>query len=333
MVKPCTPKSKQRRFTKGDSAVAEIIGTVLIFAIAISLFTTFVLWYVPATGTANEQHYEQQTQNAFYKFSNDLSDSNAAQGQTVSYSFPTGINGVPPFSPSTPTSVSFSRNFDNFSVSLSYTITVTYTNSTGSLHFYNSTQQYYGKGVFKSDAQTQFTTPTSYDIQDGFLIQFQGRSNPATAVGPLPISLDNSSVSGITMGSSIYNISGDSTTASSVGSTMVTLYYGSVNRTAFAGGQLASINGTLGKIGSITLDSFHYNVTSSSVAQWNYALYSQFNNTGATFQQSTALSSWNFSAFPFSVSISGESLSVSGKTALTLSSVDFSSYGINVTSI
>lgn len=333
MVKPCVPRRKQSRITKSDSAVAEVLGTILIFAIAISLFTTFVLWYVPATGTVNEQHYDQLTQNAFYKFSNDLADSNAAQGQSVSYSFPTGISGIPPFSPSTPTSVSFSRNFDNFSVSLYYSLTLSYSNSTGAVHYYNTTQHYIGKGVFKSAAQTQFTTPTSYDLQDGFLIQEQGRSNPATAIGPLPVSMATPSPGTISMGSSIYNVSGPSETSSSVGSSMVTLYYNSVNSTKYSLGQLASINGTIGKVDTITLNSFFYNVTSTSIAQWNLAFYKQFNSTGATLQQSQLQKNWNFTGFPFDVTFAGSSISITNRNSVSLHSTDFSAYSINVNSV
>lgn len=317
---------------KNDSAVAEVIGTVLIFAIAVSLFTTFILWYVPSTGTANEQHYYEETQNAFYKFANELADSQSTQGQAIYYSFPMGINGVPPFSPSEPTSVSFSRNFDNFSASLGYSLTVTYTNSTGTLFYYNTSQHYLGKGVFKSNAETQFTTPTSYDLQDGFLIQDQGRSNPATAVGPLPVSL-NSTGGRISMGSSLFNISGPSTTESSIGSTMVTLYYSSVNRTSYTTGELASINGTIGYIDSISMNSFNYNISSVFVNQWNYAFYQQFNNSGISYGKINTINSWNFSTLPFKVTVTGQKVSVSSSGRTILSSVDISAVDLSVNSL
>ena len=332
-MKPCVLKRKCTRHGKNDSAVAEVIGTVLIFAIAVSLFTTFILWYVPATGTANEQHYDQQTQNAFYKFSNELSDSRAVQGQMVSYSFPTGISGVPPFSPSTPTSISFSRNLDNFSSSMEYVITVSYTNSTGSVFYYNIPHGYSGKGVFKVSADTKFTPPTSYDFKDGFLIQVQERNNPATAIGPLPISLNVSSGGQVSLGSSLYNITGPSTTASSVGSTMLTLHYSSVEQTSMAVGELAAINGTLGTIDNITLNSYHYNISSSFVNQWNYAFFQQFNNSGSTFQKAAGLTFWNFTGLPFNTSITGEELSVSNSVRIALNSVDLTDIGRSVTSM
>ncbi len=321
------------RMKKKDDAVAEIIGTILIFAIAISLFTTFILWYVPATGTANEQSYDQQTQSSFLSFANKISDYQVNQGQTSSFTIPTGIKGVPPFSPSSPTSVSFSRNLDNFSASLEFNLSVNYTPQGGSPTNYTLVFTEQGRGVFKTAAFTQFTTPTSYDLQDGLLIQTQGNSNQAVSMGPLPIALNSSSPGLPSLGSQLLNISGQSTSTSSIGSTIAVLYYSSVNSTFFKVGKLNAVNGTTGIVNSITLNSYYYNITSNYYLQWNNALYQQFNSSMATLQQSSSLSSWGFKGVPFAANLSGQKLSISLSHSANFNSVNIVYLGVTVNSL
>lgn len=316
-----------------DSAVAEIIGVVLIFAIVITLFTTFILWYVPATGTMNEQHYEVQNQNAFYSMADGLSDTGVSQGKSVSYSFSLGVQGVPPFSPSNPSSISFSTAYDNFSASMSYGVTVTYTPSSGTLHYYNLTESYNATGVFKSNVDTQFTTPTYFDLQDGFLIQTQGNSNPPLGIGPLPISLNNTTAGGITLGSSLLNFSGPSSTVSSVGSSMVSLYYNKVNSTSFTVGKPALVNGTSATINSITVNSFKYQLNGKYSSQWDYSFFHSYNSSSASFNSISGIGSWNFTSLPFLAKVSGDTLDITSTSAVSVSSVDFSYMQLNVNSI
>ena len=48
---------------KGDSAVSEVIGTVLVFAIFISIFTTVSAYYIPATpGPGYERRLESNVE-------------------------------------------------------------------------------------------------------------------------------------------------------------------------------------------------------------------------------------------------------------------------------
>lgn len=319
------------RFRRRDDAVAEIIGTVLIFAVAITLFTTFIMWYVPATGTANEQHYDQQTQNAFFGMADTVS-SGASQGQTVNIAMPLGIQGVPPFSSSRPTTVSFTRNADNFSAFMSYNITIEYTVS-GVNHYYNTSANVTGRGVFRSNALTQFTTPVSYDLQDGFLIQNNGGSNRATATGSLPVSLNTTSSGGVALGAGMLDFSGPSVSASSTGSSMISLLYSSVNNTVLTNGNIASINGTVGQIRNITLNSFSYGVTGTYMQQWNNAFYQEYNTTGAKYGYTSGLHSWNFSNYAAHATISGQSLAIHTDSSISLASIDVSYHVIKVNSV
>jgi hypothetical protein len=111
---------------KNDSAVSEIIGAILLFAIASVLLTSFILWYVPSTGTNNDITYQSQTQQSFSSLDSKLLSPSLTPGSSISQSMPLGISGVPPFSPSQSTNLYYNKNFN---ASMSYKANVTYENA------------------------------------------------------------------------------------------------------------------------------------------------------------------------------------------------------------
>ena len=111
---------------KNDSAVSEIIGAILLFAIASVLLTSFILWYVPSTGTNNDITYQSQTQQSFSSLDSKILSPTLVPGSSVSQSVPLGISGVPPFSPSQSTNLYYNHNFN---ASMSYKANVTYENA------------------------------------------------------------------------------------------------------------------------------------------------------------------------------------------------------------
>ncbi|MCI2412870.1 hypothetical protein [Cuniculiplasma divulgatum] len=110
---------------KEDKAVSEIIGAILLFAIASVLLTSFILWYVPSTGTNNDISYQSSTQNAFSSLDSKMINPSVTPGSGISQSFSLGISGTPPFTPSQSTNLYYS---DNFNANLSYGMNVNYTN-------------------------------------------------------------------------------------------------------------------------------------------------------------------------------------------------------------
>ena len=116
-----------------DSAVSEIIGALLLFAIGTTVLTGFILWYVPSTGMTNDQGYQSATQSAFTTLDSKILSPSLAPGSAVSQSFPLGVSGAPPFSSPTDSSLCYSNNFsasmkENYS--LNYYNRITYTNNT-----------------------------------------------------------------------------------------------------------------------------------------------------------------------------------------------------------
>ena len=114
---------------KEDSAVSEIIGAILLFAIASVLLTSFILWYVPSTGTNNDIAYQSATQQSFSSLDSKMQSSSFVPGKAISQSFPLGISGTPPFTPTQSTNLHYSSDFNG---SMSYNSTVNYfvTNTT-----------------------------------------------------------------------------------------------------------------------------------------------------------------------------------------------------------
>ena len=106
-----------------DSAVSEIIGALLLFAIGTTVLTGFILWYVPSTGMTNDQGYQSATQSAFTTLDSKILSPSLAPGSAVSQSFPLGVSGAPPFSSPTDSSLCYSNDFSasmNEKFNLSY---------------------------------------------------------------------------------------------------------------------------------------------------------------------------------------------------------------------
>ena len=110
---------------KEDRAVSEIIGAILLFAIATVLLTSFILWYVPSTGTNNDISYQSSTQKAFSSLDSKILNPSLTAGGSVSQSFPLGVSGTPPFTPSQSTNLYYSNNFK---ANLNYSMDVNYSN-------------------------------------------------------------------------------------------------------------------------------------------------------------------------------------------------------------
>lgn len=110
---------------KSDEAVSEIIGAILLFAIASVLLTSFILWYVPSTGTNNDLSYQGGTQSSFSSLDSKMLSPTLTSGSAISQSFPLGISGTPPFTPTQSTNLYYSSNFN---ATMHYNMTVNYTN-------------------------------------------------------------------------------------------------------------------------------------------------------------------------------------------------------------
>lgn len=114
---------------KRDSAVATVIGALLLTALAVTFFTAYTLWYVPTTTTNNIGTVITSQASAYDSLSEKM-QANVYPGELITQSFPLGYGGAPPFSQASDSSLSFLNNTTVLSGKLSYGMNLTLTNTT-----------------------------------------------------------------------------------------------------------------------------------------------------------------------------------------------------------
>jgi len=108
---------------KQDYGVSEVIGTILIFAISVSFFTSVLAWYVPATGRANDANFQAAEQSSFASLISQVESGGLSPGTQITQDIPMGVPGEL-LNPPTPSQLSF--NNSGFSMNISYDLHLGY---------------------------------------------------------------------------------------------------------------------------------------------------------------------------------------------------------------
>ncbi len=303
-----------------DKGVAEIVGAILLFAVVISIFTSFMVWYIPAQTTSNEVHYEQQTKSSMGNLISQIHSSTESQGSTISQSVALGISGVAIFSGPQDTQFSILPDSTSFNASLSFHTLLNVTNSSGSFSTKYFNETYTVGGVLVSNGNTEYITAINYVVEDGALFQNYGGNQPSNSLGPMPIGIvNNSGQYGLSL--SIFGIAGQSVTYSSTQDQVVNLHVDSSQSYSYVNGNSASLAGQQYTVNGMTLQSLNYTINGTLSNAWNYALFNQFNSTNPGYSAVTALGSWNFTSLPFSATITGNQISILSTIPISLSSM------------
>ena len=289
-----------------DRAVAEVLGTILIFAIVISLLTTFVMWYVPDVSTSNDQNYQAASETSMISIASSISATNFVSGSTVSFPVSIGIKGVSPFSGPSDTSLNFDPH--GFSSYMNISYAVNYTNYTGIKHNYTVNASEYSSGTLFSSGNTQFINPVDFIIQDGYLLADYGLTQPASGYGPVPFDAANNSGS-VSISVSSVNMTGPTISTSGFGSTILELLTENSSYIHFSRHQISAVNGSLSYVNSVYLKSLNYTVQTPFVSAWNFSLYSQYNST-VQYNPVKNGTSWFFRSLPFEARIYAGKISV-----------------------
>ncbi|KAA8923121.1 hypothetical protein [Thermoplasma sp.] len=222
-----------------DNAVAEIIGTVLIFVIVVTLLTAYASWYVPLQ--------EQRSQQAFYQNAisaeNELS-AKAIQGYSFVQSFPAGISGG--FGNTFDTYLSFlNLSYGNFNAKLSVVLA-----AGGKTVYDNYTLNFTQSGIISAYPSSNFLMQMSVNDYGSFV------TDGSVFYGPLFIRTSNSSFS-----LSLVRMSGENFSESSSSSMYVSgtamyhdFIYFNVNGSV-------PYNGTEATVRSIEMDGMNYTIT------------------------------------------------------------------------
>lgn len=303
-----------------DGGVAEVVGAILLFAVVISLFTSFMVWYIPAETASNESHYEISTKNALGSFISDIHKGDLSQGSTLSENIPLGISGVAIFSASRDTQFSILPKSGSFNASLSLGITMGATNSSGasSVHYLNET--YSVSGVMETSGNTQYVTAINYVMEDGALFQNYGDNQAPDTLGPMPLGIAGSAGQ-YSLNLGIYGLTGSSVTYSSSQSQVVNVKANTSQAYQYVNGTSAPFGGSQFVINSMALNSMNYTINGSLASAWDYGLFGLFNSSLSGYSSVIGIGSWNFSGEPFSASFNGKSVSVVNTGTVSLSSI------------
>jgi FlaG/FlaF family flagellin (archaellin) len=312
-----------------DNAVAEIIGTILVFAIVVSILTAFVAWYVPTEGASNEQSYQQAALTAFSELSSKLSSQSLQNGSIVVQSIPLGVNGVEPFEQSYATQLSSTSSSQAINFTLRFQLSVNYTQSPDAKSNLKIPVNISGSGALLEYGSTNFITPETFSIQDGNLVSSYGTQSSSTSHGPMPVYISGGNGSAI-LDTRAVSIGGYPLTISQIGSLVMTLAVSNYSSIQYSTGHSYLINGNISTINNITLTNYDYYLKTPFFRQWNYSLYSDLNDSFSFYNPSPSGTSWN--AGNFTVSVGSGYINISSRGAVMLSSIEFSSYVIKVIS-
>ncbi|MCL5782681.1 MAG: hypothetical protein M1476_02075 [Candidatus Thermoplasmatota archaeon] len=307
------------RVRSEDRAVAEVVGAILLFAVFITLFTSFLVWYIPTTTGNNEALYQHQTGSAFNSLVGKIHSGNLITGSTVSQNIPLGINGAEVRSKSVNTQVSVIPKYQDFNASVTFSLSIGVKNSTSSTSI-PINGNYTTYGIMNSLGNTEYVSPVNYQVEDGSLFQIYGTSQPSNILGPLPLGISKGS-GGLGLQLGIYGFNGSSVTISASQPQIINLLVNSTGNTDYINGSLASISNQIYTIQNITLNSLKYSINGSLVNAWDYGFFNQFNNSGKNYTTVLSLPSWNFSAYNLMVHYSGSNVYITSKSPMKLNSV------------
>ncbi|MEM0158335.1 MAG: hypothetical protein QW812_02345 [Thermoplasmataceae archaeon] len=296
-----------------DSGVAEVIGTILIFAVTVTLVTSFLAWYIPIQQAHFEADYLSNTEEAFFSFADMLHSQ--PQSPSVSVTFPLGIGGTPPITEPSASEVLVSPNETHFSVSMKLSLALK--NDTNKVSMFTLQLSRNVSGQMSSFAVLQYVLNEKYLIQDGSVIASGGSNSSTIILGPLPVQL-TASGKNVSIYSFISGFSGRSSAVSSQDPAQLVfsnqfLSYQLIN------GSLTGLNSSISLIYNMTLEEFNYTINSPYASSWDSSFYSAYNRTLLGAVNNIHPNLWNFTNFPVKVKYSAYNLTISLVSPVSLS--------------
>ncbi len=311
-----------------DPAVAEIIGAILLFGIAITLVTSYLAWYVPTSQTNNELSFVRNSDIDMSSLSDQIHS--YTSGSQIVQSYDLGIAGTFPIIPAQDTQLSVT-NASSFSYSISYSVSSELQNYTGVVHYYNFTVSDSQSGAVVESAPLQYIDENSLYGTDGFMIQTY-HDIPASVSGPLPITLSKSggklNLTGQVVGFRSNGVSYSSTTSE----TLVLNPY-SYQPIDMTNGTFTSMNGSISLVKALYIRALNYTLTTPYSNSMVLFLYRGMNGTLLNSTKILSLSSWYSSGGYLKVSTNHRSIYITeAASVLSINSIIFDSLGLQVAS-
>ncbi|GEM_PF-5336167 len=165
-------KSGRRNPIKKNKGVSEVIGTMFIFAIFITLLTSTITWYIPAVQTSAEQTYQSDTSSALSNLVTTLGNTHLKNGSTINLNTPMGIKGGF-FIPPSQSSISYTPSGFNGTLSYQFGVSYKYVNGHPTSGVLNKIVGTYPLKTVKGGSAEALDTSTS----PNFLFVAGNRSN------------------------------------------------------------------------------------------------------------------------------------------------------------
>lgn len=295
-----------------DGAVAEVIGTILLVAVAIVVITGILAWYIPTTASSNEVQFQVAEKSAFSQAISMTNPQDLVNGTPVSLSFPLGIAGVPPFEPASATQIFLSTSPSGYNSSVVLNVSYTVSNSTAH-HTIYSDSSISSAGTLSSGSITQYVASIAYIMEDGSLIEAYGNGQVPSVLGSLPVAVSPGSLFIMQSG-----FVGSPSTLTGTGSATVTIDPVFTSDIEVQNNSLGSYAGQPVGISNITLNSINYTIDSTYADGWDYSLYHEFNSSTAGYNSVISIPAWNFSGYPISVHYGKGTISISSSKPIKL---------------
>ncbi|WP_075056335.1 hypothetical protein [Thermogymnomonas acidicola] len=306
---------------RDDRAVSEIIGTILVIAIAVSVATSVLAWYLPTQAASNDYRYQGALVQSFLSMDSGVAGGGLVEGEQLSFPVAQGIAGIPPFSGPEPTSISILNSSPVESVSLSILVDFTYLSNSTSSHAYLNLS-IAGSGSLASGYYTDGAQPLFVYLEDtSVVLDYIGGSVYCRGVSPVSASSSNLSVSMI-------SYVGRDTAYSSDTESDVVMTVENTTQLSLESGSITTIDGTAVEIGRIDMLSLNYTITSPAASALNSMMQQYFNSTA--FQDSSA--SWHLGALA-TVTLSGDTIHIEGISGSLLKGLQFRASTLYVVSL
>jgi hypothetical protein len=301
-----------------DKAVAVIIGTILLIAISISFITAYLSYYLPYEGAFNEQTYYTQSEAAFNSLQIKMNSQSLVPGSIITESIPIGVEGIPPFTAFSDTSVSYTNSSTAAKFSMYISFNVTVQTSLSEYKDYTFVEIFNATGVLSSSDQLQYLNNFGYTLTNAMLFRNEGKNS--ALLSKMGFSAANTS-EGYSLFTSMQSLNGSTESVGGYGSAIFQAEYSTINNITLYRGENSStpdIGLAPGKISNITLLSYSYTANLTFSALLNNYLIGNYNSSAK------GNLTWSF-FHVFSVNLQGNQLTIHNtkKAQIFLISLDF----------
>ncbi|MHB8395880.1 MAG: hypothetical protein ACYDBK_01575 [Thermoplasmataceae archaeon] len=180
-----------------------------------------------------------------------------------------------------------------------------------------------GSGQIVSYGYTPFITPVAMHMQDGLILTNYSSTQYVTSSANVPISIVNNT-GNIYLSSFLLNLQGSDSSFTGTGSNTMLINVANVSSTHRYDGQQFTYVDPLyhnpypAMVTGIVIFNFKYVISSPYSSEIDQILFKEYNGSS-----NENLSYWNFTNFPFQVTLHGNNLSITNTQPLSVFSINF----------